>query len=107
MNANGGIWDKLARVVGLLLFLAYLLGVAVWYLPLIKQNERMRKEILRLDSQIAIQSSKGKQLKAAADALTRDPKAIERLARERLGYAKPGETVVRFEAPLSNPPARY
>jgi cell division protein FtsB len=27
---------------------------------------------------------------------------VERLARERLGYAKPGETVIRFEAPQTN-----
>ena len=52
MNVETTIWDKLARVVCFLLFLAGLLGVAVWYLPLIKQNERMRKEILRLDAQI-------------------------------------------------------
>jgi cell division protein FtsB len=27
----------------------------------------------------------------------RDPKAVERLAREKLGFAKAGETVIRFE----------
>jgi len=31
-----------------------------------------------------------------------DSKAQERLARERLGYAKPGETVIRFEARSTN-----
>ena len=44
------MWDQLTRVVIFLLFVAGLLIVAVWYLPLIKQNERMRKEILRLDT---------------------------------------------------------
>jgi cell division protein FtsB len=42
----------------------------------------------------------------AQDALQHDPKAVERLARERLGYAKPGETVIRFEAPITNGVAR-
>jgi cell division protein FtsB len=104
MNVETTIWDKLARVVGFLLFLAGLLGVAVWYLPLIKQNERMRKEILRLDAQIQKEEDTKKQLKTASDALLRDPKAVERLAREKLGYAKTGETVIRFEAPVTNQP---
>ena len=44
----------------------------------------------------------GKQLKTSIDALKRDPKTVERLARETLGYAKPGETVIRFEEPSTN-----
>jgi cell division protein FtsB len=102
MNVDLGIWDKLSRVVIFLLFVAGLLVVSVWYLPLIKQNERMRKEILRLDTQIQKEEDVSKQLKLAIDSLKRDPKAIERLARERLGYARPGETVIRFESPVTN-----
>ena len=102
MNANVGLWDKLTRVALLLLFVAVLLLVAVWYRPLIEQNERMRRSIFELDSKIQKASEEGKHLKAACDALRHDPKAVERLARERLGYAKTGETVIRFEAPLTN-----
>ena len=29
--------------------------------------------------------------------LQEDPRFIEKIAREKLGYAKPGETVFRFE----------
>ena len=104
MKVETTIWDKMARVVGFLLFLAGLLGVAVWYLPLIKQNERMRKEILRLDAQIQKEEDTKKQLKTATDGLLHDPKTVERLAREKLGYAKPGETVIRFETPVTNQP---
>jgi cell division protein FtsB len=107
MNVDLGIWNKLSRLVVFLLFLAGLLGVAVWYLPLIQQNERIRQEILRLDGQIQQEESRAKQLKGAIDVLRYDPKAVERLARERLGYAKPGETVIRFEAPVTNRNAPY
>jgi cell division protein FtsB len=31
------------------------------------------------------------------DALSNDPKTVERLAREKLGYARPDETVIHFE----------
>jgi cell division protein FtsB len=103
MKVALGIWDALTRVVIFLLFVAGILLVAVWYLPLIKHNERMRKEILKLDTLIQNEEEKGKQLRTSIDALRRDPKAVERLARERLGYAKPGEIVIRFEpTPTTN-----
>jgi cell division protein FtsB len=102
MKVDLGIWHKLNRLVIFLLFLAGVLGVAVWYLPLIKQNERMRKTSLRLDTQIRKEEETGRQLKASIDALHYDRKAVERLARERLGYAKAGETVIRFDEPSTN-----
>ena len=96
----------MTRVVIFLLFIAGLLMVAIWYLPLIKQNERMRKEILRLDTRYEKQRESNKQLRTAIDSLQYDPKAVERLARETLGYGKPGETVIRFEAPVTNRPTQ-
>jgi len=96
MNVDLGIWGKLTRVVIFLVLVALLLGVGVWYLPLIKQNERMRKEVLRLEAQIQRELESEKQLKSSIEALRNDPKVVERLARETLGYAKPGETVIRF-----------
>lgn len=106
MNVDLGIWDKLSKIVVFLLFVAGILAVAVWYLPLIQQNENMRKEILRLDLAIQKEEEQGKQIKAAIDGLRHDPKAVERLAREWFSYAKPGEIVVRFEPPATNTPAK-
>jgi cell division protein FtsB len=96
MNVEDSIWDKLTRVVIGLLLLAFLVAVGVWYLPLIQQNERYRREILRLDQKLAEQTAEQRQLNTAIEQ-SNDPKAIERLAREKFGYAKPGETVIRFE----------
>src|ERR1043166_9516160 len=102
MKGALSIWDYLTRVVIVLLFIAGLLVVAVWYLPLIRQNERMRKGIMRYDAQIQKQEELAKQLRGQIDALRYDPKAVERLARETLGYAKPGEMVIKFEQPVTN-----
>jgi cell division protein FtsB len=96
------IWDKLTRMVKFLLFVAGLLAVAIWYLPLVGQNERMRKEILRLDTEIQKKEELGKQMKNSVQALRYDSKAIERRSREQFGYGKPGETVIRFETPATN-----
>jgi cell division protein FtsB len=97
MNVNLGIWDKLSRVIIFLLFLAGLLGVFVWYLPLIKQNQRFRKELLALETKIQEQERLGRQLRVSIDAVQNDPRTIERLAREKLGLARTNEMVIRFE----------
>lgn len=95
-------------MVVFLLFVAGLLAVAIWYLPLIRANERMRRENLKLDVQIHKEDEEGRRLRGAIDAF-KDPKVVERLARERLGYGKTGETIIRFSAPrtasaATNPP---
>ncbi len=97
MRVDLGIWDKLSRVVIFLLFLAGLLGLAVWYLPLIGQNERIRTKILALEGQIQREEETARKTRAEIDALCHDPKAVERLVRERWGFARPGETVIKFE----------
>ena len=92
-----GIWDKLTKAVVFLLIIAALLAVAVWYLPLIKQNERMRAEILRLEGEVTEEKKIAMRRKVNIEALRNDPETVERYAREKLGLAKPGETVIRFE----------
>ena len=99
-----GIWDKLTTAVKLLFIVASLLAVAVWYLPVIKQNERMRSEILRLQQNVATEEETARQIKVQIEALRNDPETVERYAREKLGLARAGETVIRFEQPNSNAP---
>ncbi len=102
MKVDLGIWSKLTRGVIFLLFVAGMMLVGVWYLPLIHKNERMRAQILRLDTQIRKEEETTKQLTAAIDALRFSPKPVEPLARVTLRYAKPGETVIYFEEASTN-----
>ena len=99
MNVNLGVWDKLTKLVLFLLFLAGLLAVFFWYLPLIDKNQRYRKEVLALDAKIVEQERLGRQLKSVIDSLQNDPRILERLAREKLNLARTNEMVVRFEPP--------
>ncbi len=99
-----GIWDKLTKAVVFLLIIAALLAVAVWYLPLIKQNERMRAEILRLEGEVTEEKKIAMRRKVAIEALRNDPETVERYAREKLGLARDGETVIRFVQPDANAP---
>jgi cell division protein FtsB len=97
MNINLGIWDKLSKLMLFLLFVAGVLGLFYWYLPLIRQNQRYRRELLLQDARIAEQEKLRGQLKASIDSLQNDPRTVERLAREKLSLAKTNEMVVRFE----------
>jgi cell division protein FtsB len=101
MNVDLGIWDKLGKLIIVLLVLAGLVGVGIWYLPVIRQNEKMRQQLLVLEEKNKNEERRVKQLKAAIEAM-RDPRTIERLAREKLNFARPGETVIRFDAPATN-----
>jgi len=71
-----GIWSRLTQAVVVLVALAVLIFICLAYQKPIEQNERMRRDI---------------------DALRNDPATVTRLAREKLGYAKADETVIRFE----------
>jgi cell division protein FtsB len=97
-----GIWSKLTKVVVGLVVLAVLLLIGMCYLPVIRENERMRRQIMIFQDQIKKEESRSKELQAQVNALLHDPKTVERLTREKLGYAKPDETVVRFEPAVTN-----
>jgi cell division protein FtsB len=99
VRVNLGIWEKLTKLVVFLLFVLGVVAVFIWYLPLIRQNERMRQDIARLDGKIKAAVEYGKSLRSSVDGLRNDPRTIERYARANLQYAKPGETVIRFEPP--------
>lgn len=99
------IWGRLTRMVFLLVLAASALLVGLWYLPLIEQNKAMREQLLRLEGETKREEAKVQQKRDAIESLRTDPKAVERLAREQLGLAKPGETVIHFEAPVTNPPS--
>jgi len=97
-----GIWGKLTQAVIALVALAILLLIGMTYLPLIQQNENYRREIDQLDQEIQKQAEISRELKSEIDALKNDPKTVERLAREKLRYARPDETIVHFESPVTN-----
>ena len=102
MSVDLGIWSRLTKLAVSLVVLAVLLLIGMCYLPVIHENERMRRQILIYQDQIQEEEAHSKELQAQVDALLHDPKTVERLTREKLGYAKPDETVVRFESTATN-----
>jgi hypothetical protein len=94
-----GIWNKLTWAVIFLGFLAGIALVAGSYVPLINQNERMRRKIDDLSTLIQHEEDTARNLRESIDAVQHDPRTVERMAREILLYDKPGETVIRYSEP--------
>ena len=93
------IWDLLTKFVLFLLFVAAGVGIFFWYRPLIQQNQRMRRDIAVLEADIRVEEKSRRSLKVQTDAVLSDPRTVERLARERLVYARTNETVFVFDLP--------
>jgi len=100
MSAGHSIWDKLSRLALALLVVAALLGIGLWYEPVVRENQRMRERKLALERGIEQETETARKLDASLRAM-QDPVTVERLARERLSYAKPGEDVIHFEPPIT------
>jgi len=98
MNTGQSIWDKLFRLVLALLVVASLMGIFLWYQPVIQLNQRLRRQELGLERKIDKESEAARKLDADLRAL-QNPTTVERLARERLSYARPGESVIHFDPP--------
>ncbi|MEI9865577.1 MAG: septum formation initiator family protein [Limisphaerales bacterium] len=106
MNVDLGIWSKLTKVVVGLVVIAVLLLIGMCYLPVIQANERMRSQIMVLQDKIKEQEAISRQLQADVDAMKYDTNTIIRRTREKLPYARPDETVIRFEPVLTNAAGR-
>ena len=97
------IWNRLSSVVMFFLFVAGGLAVGLWYLPEIQRNQDLQSERLTLDRQVAAAQAYRDALRTRMAAFNSNPAAAERIIRERFGLARPGEWVVHFEPPSSNP----
>lgn len=81
---------------GIGLFGAYLSFFFVFGRMGVLAHLRMSGEAERIDAEIARVQGEIGDLSREVAALNRDPHTIERLARERLGMVRPGETVFLF-----------
>jgi cell division protein DivIC len=98
-------WILIYRVGWITLAILVMIAVTAMFVPQCKQYHELRKKAVALQDEIRIQNEILKHLKDQQERLKSDPRFVEKLAREELGYAKPGETVFRFmddETPTSN-----
>ena len=60
---------------------------------------RLRQDVEALQERNRVIAQQNESLLREINALRKDPAALERAAREELGYVKPGELVFHLEAP--------
>ena len=94
-----GILGWLNRLMLWLIALAIAALIVLKYVPLIRKNEQLRREVQTDHEAVQHLESQVNRNQARIEALRGDARVIEREAREQLGLAKPDEQVVTFQAP--------
>ncbi|MGC8829453.1 MAG: FtsB family cell division protein [Verrucomicrobiia bacterium] len=89
--------DFLSRIFMAIIVLGIIYWIGANFFPEMRKNKALREKIIQLNQNIQNEESLAKELRNTIDALRNDPKTVERLLREN-GYAKPGETVFKFES---------
>ena len=97
--------SRLRRVLLLMLFVSLTLA-AIFGRHGVLDVMRYRAECDRLAAEIAAMEAEQARLEAQMKAIGSDPSALERIAREELSMAKPGEAVVLLQPAETSPPAR-
>lgn len=92
-------WAALAVLVAIML--------SAIFVPQIKQYHELRRKEAAIQDDLRLEEEILQHLKEQQEKLQTDPRFVEKVAREELGFAKPGETVFKFvdEEPQTRPAA--
>jgi cell division protein FtsB len=98
------IWPFIQRVALIIIAILAVVLALSWFVPRIKQYHDLQKVEVERSGEVHAEQETLDQLKKNQEKLRNDPRFVERVAREEIGMAKPGEIVFRFvdEAPRSN-----
>ncbi len=92
-------WSVAYRVLLVTAIVAVIFGLVTIFTPAVRRYRNYRAERDRLESAIREEEELYPILMRRIDALQNDPAEVERVAREKLGLARPGETIFRFRTP--------
>ena len=89
-------WRNVYRVF--LIAAAVLIAVIVvrFFMPKFQEERRLRARLEEARQDVRRTAETLRELKLKQERLREDPRYVEKIAREDLGLAKPGETVFRF-----------
>ena len=90
------VW-KFTQRICLLAIIGLVVGIVLrLFLPKMEEQKRLRAQAETLRQDIQREAEQLRQLKRKQEKLQEDPRFVEKIAREDLNYAKPGETIFRF-----------
>ena len=102
-------WVMIYRVGWITLAVLVVIAVVAMFVPQIRHYNELHRKEAALQEEIRLEEEIIKHLQHQQKLLASDPRFVEKIAREELGYSKPGETVFRFtddEGPASNRASR-
>lgn len=100
------VWQRLNRVLLVLLVLAVWLAIVSLFVPPYKKLTHSRAEIENLQAQVNEQKGLLARQTREVDLLKTNTTYLETIARDRLDLMKEGETIFRLEAPQAGKPKR-
>lgn len=96
------------RLISLLVAVVVVLTGIFTSLPLLRQKAAQKRAFLQLQEDVRVEQLRAKELSDKIQSVRSDRKTVERLAREKFGLGRSGETIFKFRPdlpPVSPPPA--
>ena len=90
------VWVFIYRTAWIALIVLIIIGAISLFTPLYNKEQELRKKEAALEEDIQLEEEMIKHLKDQQERLRADPRFVEKIAREELGYAKPDETIFKF-----------
>ena len=94
------------RLLGGAALAALTLSLAVYGGNQVLRVTHLRREMDAMERDIVTLRARADELSRTVERLRHDPAYIEKLAREELGYVRPGETVLKFPSGRRAPPLK-
>jgi len=78
------------------------ISAAIMILPVYRQFKIREEKVSLLHEQTALKTAESMRLHQEINDLTRDPRAIEKVAREKFGLCRKGELIMEYNPAPSN-----
>ena len=98
---NATVWQRLNRILLVLLFIAIWLGAVSLFVPPYKKLTQSRAEIDNLQAQVNEQKTLLTRQTREVNLLKTDATYLETIARDKLDLMKEGEVIFRLESTQS------
>jgi cell division protein FtsB len=101
------IWVFLYRFAWTVLAILVVAALAAAIYPKVRQYRELQSREVKMREDVRLEEELEQHLREKRERLLNDPRFVEKIAREELGLAKPGETVFKFtDDPQTNRPVK-
>ncbi len=96
------LWLTIYRLACAAFAVVLIAVVVALFLPKVRQTRERARRAAVIEEENRAKEEQIKQLRRQQERFMTDPQYVERVAREELGKARPGETVFRFTEKKTN-----